>query len=111
MTTDDHARAPGIPIDRLDDLAMLGSLAAFADDGAEALGELASTVSRFRRPAKHEVVREGEVLDAASADSRVHGVRALFEMIANEPRLSATAVQTVGAKKWDGFVLAVVEPV
>jgi predicted O-methyltransferase YrrM len=57
------------------------------------------------------VVREGEVLDAASADSRVHGVRALFEMIANEPRLSATAVQTVGAKKWDGFVLAVVEPV
>ncbi|MFA6124891.1 O-methyltransferase [Sphingomonas sp.] len=57
------------------------------------------------------VVREGEVLDAASADSRVHGVRALFEMIANEPRLSATAVQTVGAKKWDGFVLAVVEAV
>jgi hypothetical protein len=35
-------------------------------------------------------------------------VRALFKMIADEPRLSATAVQTVGAKKWDGFVLAVV---
>lgn len=57
------------------------------------------------------VVREGEVLDPASTDSRVHGVRALFDMIASEPRLSATAVQTVGAKKWDGFVLAVVEAV
>jgi len=54
------------------------------------------------------VVRDGEVLDPASADSRVRGVRALFKMIADEPRLSATAVQTVGAKKWDGFVLAVV---
>ncbi|WP_426258771.1 O-methyltransferase [Sphingomonas sp. DC1600-2] len=54
------------------------------------------------------VVRDGEVLDPASADSRVRGVRALFKMIVDEPRLSATAVQTVGAKKWDGFVLAVV---
>ena len=58
-----------------------------------------------------ELVRDGEVLDPASADSRVRGVRALFKMIVDEPRLSATAVQTVGAKKWDGFVLAVVETV
>jgi predicted O-methyltransferase YrrM len=54
------------------------------------------------------VVREGGVLDATSDDPRIHGVRALFGMIAAEPRLTATAVQTVGAKKWDGFVLAVV---
>lgn len=54
------------------------------------------------------VVREGGVLDAASDDPRIQGTRALFEAIAAEPRLSATAVQTVGAKKWDGFVLAVV---
>ena len=54
------------------------------------------------------VVREGGVLDADSADDRIRGTRALFDVIAAEPRLVATAVQTVGAKKWDGFVLAVV---
>ena len=54
------------------------------------------------------VVREGGVLDAASDDPRIQGTRALFDAIAAEPRLTATAIQTVGAKKWDGFVLAVV---
>lgn len=54
------------------------------------------------------VVREGGVLDARSDDPRVQGTRALFDAVAAEPRLSATAVQTVGAKKWDGFLLAVV---
>lgn len=54
------------------------------------------------------VVREGGVLNADSADERITGTRALFAMLAQEPRLSATAVQTVGVKKWDGFVLAVV---
>lgn len=54
------------------------------------------------------VVREGGVLDADSDDPRVQGTRALFDAIAAEPRLSATAVQTVGSKKWDGFVLAIV---
>lgn len=54
------------------------------------------------------VVREGGVLDGDSADERIRGTRALFDAIAAEPRLIATAVQTVGAKKWDGFVLAVV---
>ncbi|MDB5704977.1 MAG: O-methyltransferase [Sphingomonas bacterium] len=53
------------------------------------------------------VVREGGVLDAASDDPRIQGSRALFEAVAAEHRLSATAVQTVGAKKWDGFLLAV----
>ena len=54
------------------------------------------------------VVREGGVLDSDSTDDRIRGTRALFDAIAAEPRLVATAVQTVGAKKWDGFVLAVV---
>ena len=53
------------------------------------------------------VVREGAILDAASDDERVQGTRALFEAVSAEPRLSATAVQTVGAKKWDGFLLAI----
>jgi len=52
------------------------------------------------------VVREGGVLDANSGDPRIDGTRALFDMLSAEPRLDATAVQTVGAKKWDGFVPA-----
>jgi len=52
------------------------------------------------------VVREGGVLDQDSGDPRIEGTRALFDMLSAEPRLDATAVQIVGAKKWDGFVLA-----
>ena len=55
------------------------------------------------------VVREGAVIDAGSDDPRVQGTRALFDAIAAEPRLSATAVQTVGSKKWDGFLVAIVD--
>ena len=54
------------------------------------------------------VIREGNALDAASADERIQGTRKLFEAVAANPRLTATAVQTVGVKKWDGFLLAVV---
>jgi predicted O-methyltransferase YrrM len=54
------------------------------------------------------VVREGEILDPDSGDDRVQGTRRLFEYLADEPRLDATAIQTVGAKHWDGFVLALV---
>ena len=54
------------------------------------------------------VVRDGEVADARSGDPDVVGVRRMFELMAREPRLSATAIQTVGAKGWDGFALAVV---
>ena len=54
------------------------------------------------------VVREGEVIDAASRDPGVIGVRRMFELMAREPRLSGTAIQTVGAKGWDGFALAIV---
>jgi predicted O-methyltransferase YrrM len=52
------------------------------------------------------VVREGAILDPASKDEKVIGTRALFDHVANHPRLDATAVQTVGTKKWDGFLLA-----
>ncbi|MBV9900605.1 MAG: O-methyltransferase [Alphaproteobacteria bacterium] len=55
------------------------------------------------------VVREGGVLDAESGDDRIQGTRALFEAVAAEPRLTATAVQTVGMKRWDGFLLALVD--
>lgn len=52
------------------------------------------------------VIREGGVLDDSSDDPRIQGTRALFDLMAAEPRLEATAIQTVGAKKWDGFILA-----
>jgi predicted O-methyltransferase YrrM len=55
------------------------------------------------------VIREGRVLDATSEDSMVQGTRQLFDMLADEPRLESTAIQTVGVKKWDGFVIAVVK--
>ena len=54
------------------------------------------------------VVRDGRILDAASRDADVVGVRKMFEMMKGEPRLTATAVQTVGVKGYDGFALAVV---
>ncbi|MDQ3441555.1 MAG: O-methyltransferase [Planctomycetota bacterium] len=54
------------------------------------------------------VVREGNVIDGASNDVSVQGVRSLLEMMANEPRVTATALQTVGAKGYDGFAVAVV---
>lgn len=54
------------------------------------------------------VVREGGILDADSTDERIQGTRKLFEAVAADPRLTATAVQTVGVKKWDGFLPAIV---
>jgi predicted O-methyltransferase YrrM len=56
------------------------------------------------------VVRNGAVIDAGSTDPNVQGVRRFNEMLAAQPRLSATAVQTVGEKGYDGFILAVVLP-
>jgi predicted O-methyltransferase YrrM len=54
------------------------------------------------------VVRDGAVVDPDSADPRVQGVRRFTELVAAEPRLSATALQTVGVKGYDGFLLALV---
>ena len=55
------------------------------------------------------VVRDGAVADAASDDPSVQGVRAFFDRLAAEPRLRATAIQTVGVKGYDGFALALVD--
>ncbi|MFJ4779926.1 O-methyltransferase [Streptomyces sp. NPDC088762] len=54
------------------------------------------------------VVREGAVVDGASDDPRVRGVRRFTELIAEHPRLTATALQTVGSKGYDGLVMALV---
>jgi predicted O-methyltransferase YrrM len=54
------------------------------------------------------VVRDGAVIDAASEDPSVQGVRRFYERLAAEPRVSATGIQTVGSKGYDGFAIAVV---
>ncbi len=52
------------------------------------------------------VVRDGAVTNPESQDSRVQGVRKFIELLGKNPRLTATALQTVGAKGWDGFTIA-----
>jgi predicted O-methyltransferase YrrM len=54
------------------------------------------------------VVRKGAVLDPACDDPRVQGARRFNAALAAERRVSATAIQTVGSKGYDGFALAVV---
>jgi predicted O-methyltransferase YrrM len=54
------------------------------------------------------VVRDGAVLDAASSDPSAQGARSVLEMLGSEPRLSVTALQTVGSKGYDGFAMALV---
>ncbi|HXY93385.1 MAG TPA: O-methyltransferase [Acidimicrobiia bacterium] len=54
------------------------------------------------------VVRGGQVADATSDDPDVRGARTFLEQLAAEPRVTATAVQTVGSKGYDGFAIALV---
>jgi predicted O-methyltransferase YrrM len=54
------------------------------------------------------VIRDGEVANPASTDDRVQGVRRFLQMLGANPRISATALQTVGSKGYDGFAMAVV---
>ncbi|MFF6995498.1 O-methyltransferase [Streptomyces sp. NPDC008313] len=56
------------------------------------------------------VVLGGAVADAGNPDGGVRGMRRFHEMVAAEPRVSATTIQTVGAKGYDGFTLAVILP-
>lgn len=54
------------------------------------------------------VVRNGAVADPTSTDPMVQASRDLMDLLAEEPSLDATVLQTVGAKGWDGFAYAVV---
>jgi predicted O-methyltransferase YrrM len=51
------------------------------------------------------VVRDGAVADLTNTDPHIVGIRRMHELIAAEPRVTATAVQTVGAKGYDGYTL------
>jgi predicted O-methyltransferase YrrM len=54
------------------------------------------------------VVRNGAVADAASADANVRGIQQFADLVAADPRLRGTGIQTVGRKGYDGFALVVV---
>jgi predicted O-methyltransferase YrrM len=54
------------------------------------------------------VIREGDVSDAESDDPSTRGVRRFFDMLSVTSRVTATAIQTVGLKGYDGFSMAVV---
>ncbi|MGP2492045.1 O-methyltransferase [Mesorhizobium sp. PUT5] len=55
------------------------------------------------------VIRDGAVLDTDGRDANVEGARAAFSFIGKDERLDGTAIQTVGAKGYDGFAIAVVK--
>jgi predicted O-methyltransferase YrrM len=55
------------------------------------------------------VVRGGAIIDANSADTRVQGIRRFNEMLARDPRVDATILQTVGTKGYDGIAFALVK--
>ena len=54
------------------------------------------------------VVRDGKVINPRSKDPNIQGVRRFAELVAAEPRLRSTVLQTVGGKGYDGFLIAVV---
>ncbi len=84
----------------------------FIDADKQSNADYFSWAVRLARPGGvivvDNVVRGGAVVDADSDDPAVTGTRRLYETVAAEPRVSATAVQTVGSKGHDGFLLAVV---
>lgn len=84
----------------------------FIDADKEAIPDYFRRALELSRPGTmivvDNVVRGGEVADAASPDPAVHGVRDFHELVAAHPGVDATTIQTVGAKGHDGFALVLV---
>ncbi|WP_243740036.1 O-methyltransferase [Aureibacillus halotolerans] len=55
------------------------------------------------------IVREGAIVQKHTTDLRVHEVQAFVDMLANEPLVHTTAIQTVGRKGYDGFLLGIAQ--
>jgi predicted O-methyltransferase YrrM len=55
------------------------------------------------------VIREGRVLDPDSDDERVRATRKTLQLMGEHPQLDTAVIQTVGAKHWDGFAIALVK--
>ena len=84
----------------------------FIDADKQSLPEYLGWSMQLARPGSvlviDNVVRGGRVVDANTGDPQVEGVRKCLELMAAHPRLSGTAIQTVGARGYDGFAVAVV---
>lgn len=85
----------------------------FIDADKESTAAYFAWAMKLSRPGSviivDNVVRDGEVIDAASEDAKVKGIRMFNEVLAADPRATATAIQTVGAKGYDGFAVVLVE--
>jgi predicted O-methyltransferase YrrM len=102
----------------LDTLAQLGAEAAgpfdffFIDADKPNIPAYFEWALRLSRPGSlivvDNVVRGGAVVEANSTDASVQGVRRLNDLMASETRVSATTIQTVGVKGYDGFAVALV---
>jgi len=83
----------------------------FIDANKSTMAEYFDWALKLSRPGSviiaDNVIRDGGVTDAASTDPDIQGVRRFNERLAAEPRVSATEIQTVGSKGYDGFALAV----
>jgi len=84
----------------------------FIDADKEGYPDYLSWALKLSRPGSlivaDNVVRGGAVIDPASSDPRVQAVRHCLELMADEPRLDATVIQTVGSKGYDGLAFALV---
>jgi predicted O-methyltransferase YrrM len=84
----------------------------FIDADKPSTSEYFEWALRLSRPGSlivvDNVVRDGAVADATSRDPNVLGMRRFMTRLAAEPRVSATAIQTVGGKGYDGFAIAMV---
>lgn len=84
----------------------------FIDADKTSTAEYFALVLQLSRPGTlivvDNVVRNGAVVDDLSPDENVQGVRRFYTAVAAEPRVTATAIQTVGAKGYDGFALVLV---
>jgi predicted O-methyltransferase YrrM len=86
----------------------------FIDADKESYPEYFAWALKLARPGSlivaDNVVRDGEILDPTSSDPRVQGTRRFNRLLANEPRVKATLIQTVGRKGHDGMAIAIVIP-
>lgn len=101
--------------DAIDTLATLDGPfdVVFLDADKQRNPEYLEHALRLTRPGSliiaDNVVRDGALADAADEDPRVIGIRRFTERLGAAANVTATAVQTVGTKGWDGFALALVE--
>lgn len=105
----------GPALDSLKEMAKAGTAPfdfIFIDADKPGYADYLTAILKLSRPGTvivaDNVVRKGNVVDENSDDSNVQGIRHFNEVLAAEPRLIATTIQTVGSKGYDGFTLAIV---